>query len=277
MSILTIAHLTFLEARRRKLFWIVLVVGLLALVLFSLGFYFMYQDLPQTGPNAALIRTEFSNVLLLMSLYGVNSLGVMLAVLISADTIAGEIASGTIQTVVTKPLRRWEVVLGKWLGLAGMLAVFEAAMSAGMMAVVWTLSGYVPEHPFQGVGLMVLSGLVFLTISILGGTRLPTLGNGVLAFMLYGVAFVGGWVEQIGALVHSDTAVNIGIAVSLLVPGETLWRRAAYLLQPPVLGEVTFTPFGTSSAPSEAMVVYSLAYVAVLLTAAVLLFQRRDL
>jgi len=150
-------------------------------------------------------------------------------------------------------------------------------MSVGMMAVVWIISGYVPEHPIQGVGLMVLCGVVFLTVSILGGTRLSTLGNGVLAFMLYSVAFVGGWVEQIGALVRSETAVDIGIVVSLLIPGETLWRRAAYLLQPAVLREVTFTPFGTSSAPSEVMVVYSLVYAAVLLAAAVLFFQRRDL
>ncbi len=58
------------------------------------------------------------NFFLLAGMYGIAFLGVALALLISVDTLAGEITSGTIQTLVTKPLRRWEVVCGKWLGLA---------------------------------------------------------------------------------------------------------------------------------------------------------------
>jgi len=58
-----------------------------------------------------------------------------------------------------------------------------------------------------------------------------------------------------------------------------MWKRAAYLMQPPFLRELSLdaTPFGAASAPSGAMVVYALLY----LTAGVLLaiwsFNRRDL
>lgn len=276
MNVLAVARLSFLEARQRRLFWIILVIGLIALVLFAAGFYFVDRDIGRV-PEAAMVRISASSILLLMALYGVNSLGVMLAVLISVDTISGEIASGTIQTIVTKPLRRWEVVLGKWLGLGLMLATFVALMSAGMMGVVWAISGYLPPHAVEGVGLMILDGLVFLTLSILGGTRLPPMGNGVVVFMLYGVAFVAGWVEQFGAFLKNDTAVSIGIVVSLLTPGEAMWRRAASLMQPSLPGGMDFSPFAAVSTPSEAMVVYTMAYTAVLLLLALLSFQRRDL
>ncbi len=51
--------------------------------------------------------------------------------------------------------------------------------------------------------------------------------------MLYGLAFIAGWIEQFGALFRNEAAVNTGIVISLLVPSEAMWKRAAYLLQPP--------------------------------------------
>ena len=43
---------------------------------------------------------------------------------VTADTLAGEISTGTIQAVVAKPVRRVEIVLGKWLGFAALLALY---------------------------------------------------------------------------------------------------------------------------------------------------------
>jgi len=194
---------------------------------------------------------------MLAGLYVINFLVVLMAVSTSVDTIAGEVASGTIQTIVSKPLRRWEVLLGKWLGLALMLGGFSAFMTLALMGIVRLISGYWPPNAFRGAGLIVLEGLVVLSLSILGGTRLPTLTNAVVVFMLYGLAFVAGWIEQIGSYLRSEAAVNFGIIVSLLMPSEAMWKRAAYLMQPPFLRELGFeaTPFGAATAPSGALLV----------------------
>jgi len=274
MKAFAIARLTFLEAWRRKLLWVVVLMGLAFCCLFGIGFYFVHRDLGRGGRSA---DPEVINVLLIIGLYVVNILTVILAVLTSADTIAGEIASGTIHTIVTKPLRRWEIVLGKWLGLGTMLTAFVVLMGAGLMAIVWFIGHYLPPNPLQGMAMMVVEGMVVLTLSILGGTRLPTLTNGVVVFMLYGLAFIAGWIEQIGAFTHNATAVNIGIVVSLLMPSETMWKRAAYLMQPPFLRQLGMSPFGTASAPSPAMVAYAIVYIAAALLAALRLFQARDL
>ncbi len=279
MSTLTIARLTFQEARQRWLLWAVALLGLAFLGLFGIGFYFMYRDLSRHMSGNVARFLEPTNFFLMAGLYGVNFLVVMLAVLTSVDTIAGEIASGTIHTIVTKPLRRWEVVLGKWLGLAAMLSVFTVAMSVGIIAIVWVIARYLPPNPTSGVALMIVEGLVVLTLSILGGTRLSTLTNGVVVFMLYGLAFIAGWTEQIGAFIRNETAVNIGIVVSLLMPSEAMWKRAAYLMQPPFLRELglSATPFGAASAPSNIMVIYTFVYIAAALAVALRLFQQRDL
>ncbi len=277
-SVLEIARLTFLEARMRKMLWAIVLLGIAFLALYAVGFHLIYADLRSHMSSAARLL-EPVNFFVLAGLYAINFLVVMLAVLISVDTIAGEIASGAIQTIVTKPLPRGAVVAGKWLGLALMLTVFTVTMCAALMGIVKLEADYTVRNPVQAIGLIVLEGLVVLTLSILGGTRLSTLTNGVVVFMLYGLAFIAGWIEQIGSMMRSEAAVNIGILVSLLMPSEAMWKRAAYLLQPPFLRELGLdaTPFGAASAPSEAMVVYAVLYTALALWLAIREFSRRDL
>ena len=104
----------------------------------------------------------------------------------------------------------------------------------------------------------MLEGLTLLSVCILGGTSLSTLANGVLAFGLYGLAFVGGWIEQIGSLLRNETAVNIGILSSLLMPSEALWKRAAFEMQSPLTRDLgSMTPFSSASVPNEMMILYA--------------------
>jgi Cu-processing system permease protein len=279
LQTLNVARMTFLEARMRKMLWAVILLGVAFLGVYAVGFYFMYSEVRAAMHTGMARSLEPLNFFVMAGLYGVNFLVVMLAVLASVDTLSGEIASGTIHTVITKPLRRWHIVVGKWLGLAMMLSIFAAVMSGALIGIVWAIAHYLPPNPVAGVALILLEGLVVLTLSILGGTRLSTLTNGVVVFMLYGLAFIAGWIEQIGAFLHSEAAVNIGIVVSLLIPIEALWKRAAYLMQPPFLRELGLgtTPFGAASAPSGAMVIYAVIYGFAALSLAIHWFARRDL
>jgi len=124
--------------------------------------------------------------------------------------------------------------------------------------------------------LMVLEGFVVFAIALLGGTYLSTLANGVLVFMLYGIAFAGSWVEQFGAVAGSRTAVQIGIITSLVMPAEACWRLASQFMQPLLVKQMQ-SPITNFSTPSMAMVVYALIYAGVLLALAVRKFERRDL
>jgi len=80
-------------------------------------------------------------------------------------------------------------------------------------------------------------------------------------------------------MLRNEAAVNTGIVVSLLMPSEAMWKRAAYLMQPPFLSNLGLdaTPFGAASTPSPLMVGYAALYVVAALAIAVHLFSRRDL
>lgn len=277
MNVWTITKLTWREAQRRRLLWIALALGVIFVTLFAIGFHFIFQEATGSTRMSQAQRQLFVNFFMTAGLYVINFLAVMMAVLTSVGTISGEISSHTIQSLATKPLQRWEILIGKWVGYAGMLAIYLVLLSGGIILIVALTSDYVPVNWLGTMGFLILEGWIILTVSILGGTFLSTIANGVLAFMLYAIAFIGGWVEQIGSLLQSDAAVNIGIITSLLLPSEALWRRASYLMQPALIRSLPSNPFITASVPSPAMVVYAAAYVIVLLGIALWIFARRDL
>ena len=282
MSTFTIARLTFLEAARRKILLAALLLGLLFLVIYGLGFHFLVVEAEKSVGNTNLLQlNEIRNFLLMAGMFVVNFLTSIMIVLTSVDTLSGEISSGTIQTLASKPIRRWEIVMGKWLGFAWMLTLYLLLMGGGVMGIVFLRTGYTAPHPLHALELVWLNALVLLSVSILGGTILSTLANGVLVFGLYGIAFLGGWIEQIGSFLPdqaaSHTAVNIGIITSLIMPSEALWKRAAHELQSPLVAALGFSPFSSAYYPSLLMVLYAVFYAIIAFTLAVLLFNQRDL
>lgn len=276
-DVLIFAEITLREARRRRILWAGLGLGVVYIALYAVGFYYIHQDMVRSTPNIELALNAEFNFVVMAGLYVVSFLGVMLAVLTAVGTLSGEISSQTIQSLAVKPLNRATIVMGKWLGLGTMLTLYIIFLSVGVLAATYALSGYMPRRVVSGVLLIVLQSLVMLSLSVLGGTRLSTVANGVVAFMLYGLAFVGGWIEQIGSILGNEAAVDIGIISSLLVPSEVMWKMAAYLMQPPIVGALGVSPFSFASAPSVAMVIYAVAYVVGVMLAAVYSFARRDL
>ena len=277
-----IARLTFREAIRRRIVLTGLVLGILFLILFSVGFWMIYTDISaesalREDAMAGIIQTEMSNFLLMAGLYAVAFLSVAMGALLSADTLAGEINSGTIQTVVTKPLRRSDVVIGKWLGFAGLLGLYSLLMSGGTVLSVYLQSGYTPTNLLAGLTLIYLEALLVMTVALACSSAMPALATGGIVFGLYGLAFIGGWIEQIGAIFQNQIAVQIGILSSLLIPTEALWRRATFVMQTPLTSALQMTPFTTLSVPSVLMILYAVVYLLFMLWLAVRTFQRRDI
>lgn len=282
MRTFVIARLTFFEALRRKILLAALLLGLLFLIVYGLGFHFIMVDIEKNFDTSRMLElNQIRNFLLMAGMYVVNFLTVMMAVLTSVDTLSGEISSGTIQTVVAKPIRRWEIVSGKWLGFAVMLSLYLLLMGGGVMGWVYLRSGYSAPNPLSALAFMMLNALILLTVSILGGTTFSTLANGVMVFGLYGVAFLGGWIESIGALLPdasaSRTAINIGVVTSLIMPSEALWKRAAHDLQSSLVAALGISPFGANIYPSAVMIAYSILYLIAAFALAIRLFSQRDL
>lgn len=275
-GILTMAGVTFREAARKRILWTALVAGALLLAIFAIALRLQVLEF-QSRAMSPFVRYQVESGMLMVGLYTCDLLAVVMTILTSIDTLAGEISSGTIQAIATKPIARWEIFTGKYIGFAGMVVAYVALTFAGTVAVSYAVTGVVPQHPVQGMALIVFECLLALSMTFLLGTRFGTLTNGVLALGLQGVAFMGGWLEQVSGFSQSAHIVTLGIVSSLIMPGESLWRRAAYLMQTPLAGSLSFSPFANVSIPSSAAVGYAALFFIVVLALAVREFGRRDL
>ena len=276
-AFVTIVHMTLHEAARRRILMATLIGALGFLLLYATGFHFIAKEVShEAGPNVIKQRLLL-NFFTLAGLYASHFLTLMSAVLLPLDTLAGEIASGVAQTVASKPVRRSTIVLGKWFAYCLVVVGYLLVVAGGVLLVARTMGGFTPPGLATGLPLMALEAVVLVSVSIAAGAHLSTVTTGVLAFGLDGLAFIGGWVEQIGSMTHNTPAQNVGTVASLIMPSEALWQRASYHMQPSIMRELVMTPFSPASLPSMAMVWWAWGYILVALLIGVRGFGKRAL
>ncbi|WP_406678288.1 ABC transporter permease [Moorella sp. ACPs] len=287
------ALFTFREAWRKKVALIAGALTLAFLILYGTGLHFITRDMVNTANPAATAASYYAMMqavtLFVLGIYLASFLAAGLAVLAAVGSVAGEIENGTLYTLAVRPLSRRDLLLGKFLGLAAMLVTYAALFFLALAGLVYWQTGLVIPGLVPALGLFILEPLVLLAVTMLGTTRLSTLGNGVLAFALYALAVVGGMIEQIGALVESTAAIYTGVVTSLILPADAVYRRlVATVVDRLPVGNVQdiprfinpqsmLGPFGSQSTPSDWMLLYTLVYIVVLLAAAIYSFKRRDI
>ena len=272
-----VARLTFLEARRRRITLAALAGGLACVLIFAVSVHLIAGTAAMRDAPLVVHRLQLQ-MLTIAGLYAVNFLIVAAAVLLPVDTLSGEIASGVMQTLAAKPVPRSSIVLGKFLAYWIMLAVYLAVLVLGVVLSMRLFGGFAQPHVPAAMALMLLEATVLLSIVFAGGVHLSTVANGVVGFAFYAVAFIGGWIEQIGVVaMRSVDARYIGTAISLASPVDAMWRLALHVLEPPVMSQVLLTPFSAVSVPTAAMVWWTVAFVIAALSFAVVQFGRRAL
>jgi ABC-type transport system involved in multi-copper enzyme maturation permease subunit len=271
-----VAGITLREAARRKILWTALLAGAVLLAIFAIALRLQVVEF-QSRPMSPFVRYQVETGMLMIGLYTCDLLAVVLTILTSIDTVAGELSSGTIQAIATKPISRSQLLLGKFTGFAGMIIVYVGVTFGATVAVAYSVTGVLPQHPVRGLLLIIFECLVALSLTFMFGTWVSTLTNGIIVLGLQAVAFMGGWLEQVSGFSQSAHIVTLGVASSLLMPGESLWRRAAYEMQTPLAGSLSFSPFANVSIPSATAVAYAAVYFCIVLSVALYHFQERDL
>jgi ABC-type transport system involved in multi-copper enzyme maturation permease subunit len=275
-NILTIAHLTVAEARRRRIVLAAALCALAFLAFFAAAVFFAHRDMVSDPRTSFPERQLTLAMLAVVGFFAANFLAVVFALLLPIDTLSGEIDSGVMQTLASKPLDRAEIVLGKWSGHLLIAFAYLLVISTGIVGIVRAITGFMPLHVAPALPLMMLEITLLLSVSIAGGARLNTITNGVVALAFYALAFVGGFVEQIGAVTGIPSARTIGILVSLISPADAIWRLALYYMQPDIVRSLE-TPLTTFSVPTYWMVWWAVGFTVLTLVFGVRTFKRRNL
>ncbi len=278
---LTIASLTLREVVRRR---VLASAGLLTVLIVTFSAWGIWRlhatMLTRMSPASALASFAIVVLLLAYMFSIVLSAG---AAFVAAPAIASDVESGVVLAMLPRPIRRSDLVLGKWLALASLVAVFTFVTGAAELAVVRGITGFAPPHPLAALGFIAAEAVLLLTLALLLGTRLPAVAAAIVTVVLFGITWAGGIAQAIALNLHNQSVLNATTTINLLLPTDAMWRSAAFALEPVALAAAAVTdvtrqsPFLVGSAPPPAIVYWAAGWLIIALSAAVVSFQRRDL
>jgi Cu-processing system permease protein len=97
-----------------------------------------------------------------LGLTAVSLFGVVIAIFIGIGLVSKEIEKRTLYTVLSRPVRRWEFVVGKFFGLTGTLVVNTFFMALGVFLALLYVA-----HKFEKMDVWVLVALYFIVLQFL--------------------------------------------------------------------------------------------------------------
>ncbi len=261
MKVRTLAFSTFGSFLRNKV--IILFCSLFAcIVLLMMSPLLAYKTMTNAANAQQMQGLILNEVATVMSL--VSGFGSLLAAWAAADSVAGEMKSGTILAVMARPLRRWQFLAGKYLGVLLLMAVYVLAMLGVTFLLAWL--GGQSFHTSLWVLFVypMVRYAIWAAISMFLVTMLhPIFAVGIIAVLATLIAIFGDTTSHIPGWVR--------LPVHLMLPLTNLLSEERFL----TITRASLKPFPWTSHLTA--LVYGLDYALVCFLLAVAVFQYRSL
>jgi len=286
IPVLVFARLTVQEASRRRLLLALLILTLLVVGFSAWGFQKITTVTRGDGtllPHDQVILITSQLLIVVTFMYsGVLALS---AAVVAGPLISSEVESGLLLSMLARPVRRSEVVIGKWVGLGVLVAIYAAGSALLEMTAVDWATGYVPPHPVELVAYVAAEGLVLLSLGLLLSTRLSGITGGVIALVAWLIAWIAGVVGDIGKALQNEAVENIGTISHLVLPTDGLWRGAVYAMEPDAVitalraagAAGRANPFSAVDPPPAAFLAWVVVWFALVLALSIWSFRTREI
>jgi ABC-type transport system involved in multi-copper enzyme maturation permease subunit len=283
--VIIIARLTVRELVRRRVVLVLAILTIVSVTLVGWGLDRLVDLAREEGTGELEIQIGVSQVLILIA-FMFSFVLAMTAAFIGAPAVGGDLESGVAYAILARPLRRADMLLGRWLGSALVVVTYAVASGLLAIAVAILVSGYGPPEPAIAVSFLAGQALVLLTLTLALGSVLPSIAAGAIAVVGFGLGWMAGVLAGVAAALGVTALGSIAEASRWLLPSDGLWRGVIYGLEPPLVvliaagrapALINANPFYASTPPPLAFVAWSIAWVALVLGAATWWFERRDL
>jgi ABC-type transport system involved in multi-copper enzyme maturation permease subunit len=287
-AIWVIMRLTIRETARRKL--LLALLGLTVVVI-GVTLFGIYKLTTITGPNeqpltALELKTVVSQILILI-MFMFSFVLALSAVFTAAPMISGDVESGISLAILTRPLSRADMVLGKWFALVALVAVYIAGSVGIELVGVRLITDYTPPDPLMLILYLVGETVALMTLALLISTRLSGMTGGVIALGAYGISWLGGIAGAVGSAFQNSTITHIGTTTQLLLPTDGLWRGAVYSMEPAAIITIaraaggagraaSANPFLELNGPPLTYILWCAGWLIAVLALTIYSFQRRE-
>lgn len=278
-NVLTIAVKEFKDyVKSRRFILIGVLYAVMALAIFGITLLSLnyMKDLGMASdfqPSQVLATMDILNIIL-----------VLLAVIITADTISAERKDRTIYQLLSKPVERSTVILGKFIGCLGVVSFFYAAGSILAYALIAIVGGIMPSGAdLMNTALVIVFMVVLFAVYVALGILISTVTRNPLISILGGII---AWValffsNTIGNIIGSLAVMNEGtILLGDAFSSYPLYAKALIWIDPishDIVSSLLNGAKETVGLPLWANVLVLLAFTAILLLASDILFNRQDL
>ena len=282
---ITIATLTIRELVRRRIVWLLAALTIVSVALVGLGMERLVSLAREGDVPELEIRVGVSQVLILIA-FMFSFILAMTAAFLGAPAIGGDIESGVALALLARPLRRTELLVGRWLGLAIVVVGYTVASGALAIAVVVLVAGFGPPHPELALAYLSAQALVLMTLTLALGSVLPAIGAGAIAVVAFGIGWMAGVLASVAAALGLDSLTGVAEASRWIFPSDGLWRGVVYGLEPPIASLIALgrspegleaNPFFAFDPPPLAFVAWAVAWIAIALGLAAWRLVGRDL
>ncbi len=217
----------------------------------------------------ALSLNQEERVLVDVGIAGISIFSVVIAVFLGVSLLFKEIEKKTLYTVLPKPVRRWEFIVGKFLGVLATLFVQVALMGVVLGALLWVKDIPVGGHVLGSLLLVFLEVTLVSAVALFFSSFSTPFVSGVLTL---GVFVIGRVLDSFQELVAKGAPMLRSIAevVMIVAPNFYLYAPGAHTLsvsEPGLVPAMYLLKVGS----------YTLFYAAVLIALASAIFSRRDL
>jgi ABC-type transport system involved in multi-copper enzyme maturation permease subunit len=286
---ITIARATVREASRKKLVLALAIITVVGIILTGFGFWRLSVVAAQTVHGAPRLgvpeRKAVTSQLLILVMFAFSFVLAISTVFMAAPTIAGELESGIAAALLTRPIRRIELLAGKWLGLAALTLTYVVVACGLEFVVVYLAAGYRPPHPVSFCLFLTGEALVTLTLATAISTRMSPVTGGVVALGGFMLAWMGGIAVAIGQALNNHGIATVGNLTRLIVPSDGLWRGAVFALEPVSViagieggshSQAAANPFFAPTGPPVAYIFWALFWGIAVFAVATWSFARRE-
>ncbi len=277
---LEVINLSFKEMINKRIIHVGLILTLIYLLIYGIGLHYLQAEYSR-HENQVWFVQQLGYQFLCLGCYISTFLVGTLALMAGAGSISREIESGTILSLASKPLGRGSIVSGKFCAYSLLSMIYSSILLSAIAGLTWYYFR-LPIKPVDlllGLAIFMLFPVLLLAVAHLFSSLMSTMATGVISFMFFAVAIIGGFIEQIGALIQNTGMINIGVVSSLLMPTDAIYRMAIARIGGMIGGGAIaeFGPFGATSVPSNWMLLYACVYIGIIFVLTMYTFKRRDL
>ena len=204
-----------------------------------------------------------------VGLTSISIFGVIIAIFIGIGLVSKEIEKRTLYTILSRPVRRWEFISGKYLGLMLTLVVNTVLMTAGLFIALFA---FARTQPGRNQGLLVAVYFTVLELAIITAITLlfssfsTPIFSAIFTFSLFVIGTFAEDLRNFAGIAHGATKWLI-TAVAYLIPNFAALN---------VIGQVAHDQqiawhlilFNT---------LYALMYAGAATVGAIMVFERRNL